>query len=160
MPRILGTPRSFFNKFKFLIEIDAITYAGFTKCSELAAELATIEHYEGGSLIPDKSPGRLSFPDLTLERGATRDLELYDWFEKVARASAGLGGRGLPDPAYKRTFDIVQLDRDDSVLQRWNVVGAWPKKFVAGDWDNGSDDKVMTSVTLVVDYFEPTIRPA
>ncbi len=157
---IIGQPRSYYNKFKFLIEIDGITYAGFTKCSELSAELASIEHWEGGSLIANKSPGRLSFPDLTLERGATKDLELYDWFESVARASAGLGGAGLIDPAYKRTLDIVQLDRDDSVLQRWNVVNAWPKKFVAGEWDNTTDEKVMTSVVLANDYFEPTIRAA
>lgn len=152
---VIGQPRSFFNKFKFLVEIDGITYAGFQKCSELSAELAKIEHWEGGSLIPNKSPGRLSFTDITLERGGTRDMELYRWFEETARASAGLGGTGLPDPFYKRTLDIVQLDRDDSVLQRWNVVNAFATKFVAGEWDNTTDEKVMTSVTLTYDYFEP-----
>jgi phage tail-like protein len=155
---VIGAPRSFYNKFKFLIEIDGITYAGFQKCSELSAELAKIEHWEGGSLIPNKSPGRLTFPDITLERGATRDLQLYNWFEETARASAGLGGRGKPDNGYKRTLDIVQLDRDDSVLQRWNVMGAWPTKFVAGEWDNTTDEKVMESVTLAYDYFEPVNR--
>lgn len=155
---IIGTPRSFFNKFKFLVEIDNITYAGFTSCSELSAEFAKIEHWEGGSLIAKKSPGRLTYPDITLERGATTDMELYRWFEKVGRASAGLGGAGAPDDSYKRSFDIVQLDRDDTVLQRWSVANAWPTKFVAGAWDNASDDKVMTSVTLAIDYFEPVFR--
>ncbi len=158
MPRIVGAPRSYYNKFKFLIEIDGITYAGFQKCSELSGELAGIEHWEGGSLIPDKSPGRLTFADITLERGGTKDLQLYTWFETTARASAGIGGAGLPDPLYKRNLDIVQLDRDDTVLQRWAVTNAWPSKFVAGDWDNTSDEKVMTSVTLKYDYFEPQIR--
>lgn len=156
---VIGSPRSYYNKFKFLVEIDEITYAGFQKCSELSAELAKIEHHEGGSLIPNKSPGRLSFPDITLERGATKDLELYLWFEKTARASAGLGGAGAPDSAYKRTFDIVQLDRDDTILQRWTVFNAWPIKFVAGEWDMTTDEKVMTSVTLAIDYFEPVLRP-
>jgi phage tail-like protein len=155
---VIGSPRSFYNKFKFLVEIDSITYAGFQKCSELSAELAKIEHHEGGSLIPDKSPGRLTFADITLERGATKDMELYTWFESTARASAGLGGAGLPDAEYKRTLDIVQLDRDDSVLQRWTCVNAWVTKFVAGEWDNTSDEKVMTSVTLAYDYFEPVNR--
>lgn len=156
----LGAPRSFYNKFKFLVEIDGITYAGFASCSELSVEAAVIEHWEGGSLIPDKSPGRVSFEDITLERGATDDLELYSWFEEVARAAAGIGGTGLIDPLYKRTLDIVQLDRDDRVLQRWTVLNAWPRKFVAGAWDNASDEKVMTSVTLAHDGFTPTIRAA
>jgi len=155
---VIGQPRAFFDKFKFLVEIDGVTYAGFQKCSELSVELAKVEHYEGGSLIPNKSPGRLTFADITLERGATSDLELYDWFEETARASAGIGGAGRIDPLYKRTLDVVQLDRDDSVLQRWNLVNAWPTKFVAGEWDNTADEKVITSVTLAYDYFEPTIR--
>lgn len=155
---VIGTPRSYFNKFKFLVEIDKITYAGFQKMSELSAEAAKIEHWEGGSLIPNKSPGRLTFADVTLERGATKDLELYNWFEEVARAAAGLGGRGLIDDRYKRTLDLVQLDRDDSVLQRYTLFNAWPNKFVAGEWDNTSDEKVMTSVTLSYDYWEPSIR--
>src|SRR6185369_16606033 len=103
---------------------------------------AKIEHYEGGSLIPNKSPGRLSFPDVTLERGATNDLELYEWFESVAAAAAGLGGAGLIDDAYKRTLDVVVLDRDDSELQRFNLQNAWPTKFVAADgFDNTVDEK-------------------
>lgn len=155
---IVGAPRSFYNKFKFRIEIDGVTYAGFQKCSELSVEAAKIEHFEGGSLIPDKSPGRLTFPDITLERGQTDDRELYNWFESVARAVAGFGGAGLIDPLYKRNLDIVQLDRDDSVLERWAITNAWPTKFSAGDWDNTSDDKQMVSVTLAYDYFEPTIR--
>jgi phage tail-like protein len=67
---------------------------------------------------------------------------------------------GRIDPLYKRMLDIVQLDRDDSVLQRWEVTNAWPTKFVAGEWDNTSDEKVITSVTLTYDFFRPTIRRA
>jgi phage tail-like protein len=156
----LGSPRSFYNKFKFLVEIDGITYAGFSKCSELSVEAAKIEHHEGASLIPDKSPGRLTFADITLERGATDDLELYDWFEEVADASAGIGGAGRIEPLFKRTLDIVQLDRNDAVLQRWTLTNAWPTKFVAGEWDNGSDEKVITMVTLAYDFFKPQIRRA
>jgi phage tail-like protein len=155
---VIGKPRSFWNKFKFLIEIDRITYAGFQKCSELSAELAKIEHFEAGALIPNKSPGRLTFADITLERGATVDLELFEWFEETANAASGLGGAGLIDDAYKRTFDIVVLDRDDSEIQRWNVTNAWPTKFVAGSWDNTVDEKVMTQVVLAYDFFEPVNR--
>ncbi len=155
---IIGTPRSYFNKFKFLAEFDGLTYAGFKSCSELSAELATIEHFEGGVLIPNKTPGRLTFADITLERGATLDLETYNWFEQGAKASAGTGGIGLKDNRYKRNGEIIQLDRDDTVLQRWSIKGAWVKKFVAGDWDNDSDEKVITSMTLAFDFFEPKNR--
>jgi hypothetical protein len=31
---------------------------------------------------------------------------------------------------------------------------AWPTKFVAGEWDNESDENVIEQVTLAYDFFE------
>ncbi|MCA3016468.1 MAG: phage tail protein [Myxococcaceae bacterium] len=148
---VIGTPRTFHKKFKYVVEIDGFTHAGFQKCSELSVEVANVQYFEGGSLIPNKSPGRLTFADVTLERGATRDHDLFDWFQDVAITSSGLG---LPDVAYKRNLDIVQQDRDGVTLRRWTLVRAWPVKFVAGEWDNESDENVIESVTLTYDFFE------
>jgi phage tail-like protein len=148
---VLGSPRSFHKKWKFLCEIDLVGSAAFAKCSELSVEAARVEYWEGGSLIANKSPGRLTFADVTLERGATRDRDLFDWFTDVADAASGLG---LNDPVYKRGLDIVQQDRDGSTLRRWSLANAWPTKFVAGDWDNGSDEVVIEQVTLAYDYFD------
>ena len=148
---VIGTPRSFHKKFKFVAEIDDIGHAGFQKCSELSVEVANVQYFEGGSLIPNKSPGRLTFADVTLERGATQDRDLFDWFQDVAITSSGLG---LADVNYKRNLDIVQQDRDGTTLRRWTLSRAWPVKFVAGDWDNESDENVIESVTLTYDFFE------
>jgi phage tail-like protein len=150
---IVGNPRSFHKRFKFVIEADGIASAAFQKCSEISVEVAKVEYHEGGSLIPNKSPGRLTFADVTLERGATMDEDLFKWFQDVAVTSSGLG---LVDSDYKRNLDIVQQDRDGSTLRRWTLVGAWPIKFVAGEWDNESDENVIESVTLTYDYFEST----
>lgn len=89
--------------------------------------------------------------DVTLERGATQDRDLFDWFQDVAITSSGLG---LTDVNYKRNLDIVQQDRDGTTLRRWSLSRAWPVKFVAGDWDNESDENVIESVTLTYDFFE------
>jgi phage tail-like protein len=148
---VIGKPRTFHKKFKFIVEIDGFSHAGFQKCSELSVEVANIQYFEGGALIPNKSPGRLTFADITLERGATRDRELFDWFREVAIAASGLGLVGV---SYKRNLDIVQQDRDGSTLRRWPLTGAWPVKFVAGDWDNDSDENVIESVTLTYDFFD------
>ena len=148
---IIGNPRSFHKRWKFVVEVDAVASSGFQKCSELSVEAANVQYFEGGSLIPNKSPGRLTFSDVTLERGATQDHDLFDWFQDVALTASGLG---LPDIGYKRNLDIVQQDRDGSTLRRWSITGAWPVKFVAGEWDNESDETVIESVTLTYDFFE------
>lgn len=155
---LIGKSRNYYDKFKFIVEIDNVQYAGFSKCSELSLEIEKIEHREGGGLLAHKSPGNITVPDITLERGATDDLDLYSWFEQVAKVAAGIGGAGMIDDQYKRNFDIVQLNRDDSIRQRWAVAGGWPNKFVAGEWDSGSSEKTIEKIGLVVDYFVPTIR--
>ena len=137
---VIGNPRSFHKKFKFIVEIDDVGHAGFQKCSELSVEVANVQYFEGGSLIPNKSPGRLTFSDVTLERGATEDRDLFDWFQDVAITSSGLG---LTDVNYKRNLDVVQQDRDGVTLRRWSLSRAWPIKFVAGEWDNESDENVI-----------------
>ena len=147
---VIGTPRTFHKKFKFIVEIDGVASAGFQKCSELSIEVANVEYHEGGALIPQKSPGRLKFADVTLERGACKDHDLYDWLEEVAVASANAG---VNEPGFKRNLDIVQQDRDGSTLRRWSLTGAWPVKFVAGAWDNEADENVIESVTLTFDFF-------
>lgn len=148
---IVGAPRAFDKKFKFVVEVDGFQSAGFQKCSELSVEVANIEYYEGGSLTPNKSPGRLKFADITLERGATQDLDLFNWLKDVANVAANAG---LVDPAYKRNADIVQQDRDGTTLKRWRIKGAWPVKFVAGSWDNEADENVIESITLTIDSFD------
>jgi len=147
---IVGTPRSFHHKANYLAEIEGVGSASFSSIGELSVEAATVTHWEGGKSTPHKAPGRLTFSDVDLQRGATKDRDLYDWFLEVANAASG---RGLADGAYKRSVDIVQLDRDGETLRRWTLFNAWPSKFVAGEWDNDSDDVVIESVTLVYDYF-------
>lgn len=148
---LIGNPRNFHKKFKFIVEIDDIGHAGFQKCSELSVEVANVQYFEGGSLIPNKSPGRLTFTDVTLERGATQDRDLFDWLQDVAITSSGLG---LTDVNYKCNIDIVQQDRDGTTLCRWSLSRTWLVKFVAGDWDNQADENVIESVTLTFDRFE------
>ena len=43
--------------------------------------------------------------------------------------------------------------RQRATLRRWRLTGAWPVKFVAGEWDNNADENVIESVTLTYDVF-------
>ena len=148
-----GTPRSFHKKFKFLFEIDQFGFFGFQKVSELSAEIAKIEYFEGGALLPNKSLGRGTVPDITVSRGATTDGDLWTWFKQCMDQ---VTQQGLTEPNYKRDGDIVQLDRDGTELRRWTCTGLAPIKFVAGEWDNEADENVIESASLMLDTFDKT----
>ena len=150
MAAIQGVTRNFYKKFAFRIEIFDIASFGFQTCGEISIEVAKIEHFEGGALIPQKDPGRVTVPDVELTRGATNDLDLFLWMQEVV----ALGGI-LSDDTVKRSLDIVQTNRNGIELRRWTLINAWPMKWVAGDWDNNADEATIEKVTLAYDY--PTL---
>ncbi len=151
MPTVIGKSRKYHKKYKFIVELDNFAASQWQKCSELSSEIAKIEQWEGGSLIPNKSPGRVTFSDVTLERGATEDEDCFNWYKQVANIAAN---SGAVDDEYKRNGDVVQQDRDGKSLRRWMLSAGWPTKFVAGEWDNTSDENVMESITLTYDFFD------
>ena len=151
MPGIIGQPRTLHTKHKFLVEIDGIGSAEFKSCSELAAEIAVIEYYAGGALTPDAIPGRIKVDYLTLERGATRDRDIFDWFQTVADMAKN---SGLVDPSFKRNLEVVQLGLDGTSVRRWRVFEAWPIRFVAGSWDGDADEVTMETCKLRIKRFD------
>jgi len=157
--KLLGGQRELHPKHQFLVQIPGGWSAGFQKCSELSTEIAKIEYYEGGSMIPWKVPGRVSFADVTLERGTSSSLKFYEWMLQVANATVGTfptRGFGLQTPTYMKDVKIIQLDRDGLVAgspRIWRVTNAWVQKYMAGDWDNTADEVVIESLTLTFDHF-------
>lgn len=149
---IIGKPRSYFKKFAFTVEIAGVTYAGFQKAGPLKASVAVIEQWEGGALAAETSPGRYKTADVTLDRGATKDLDLWKWFKQVSNIAANTGA---VDDTYKKDIDIVQRDRDGTELRRWTLHKAWPHDFEAGEWDNTADGNVIESVVLTHKWFDP-----
>lgn len=147
---VIGSERPAHLRFKFTIEIDGFTHVGFQKMGELSQEVAEVAYYEGGSVTPLKLPGRVTVADVELSRGAGLDHDFYNWAKEVIDV---VSGGGLIGGDYKRQFDLVQRDRDGSEIHRWNCTGAWPKKFVAGEWDNDADEVVIQSLTLAIDAF-------
>ena len=148
---IVGEPTKYHHKYKFVVEIDDFARAEFAKCSALEAEIAKIEKWEGGSLVAHKEAGRVTFPDITLERGATSDQDAYAWFKDCVQAYKNTG---RASPEYYRNLDIVQLDRNDDELRRWTVEEAFITKFTAGEWDNEADEAVTEMLTLTFKLFK------
>jgi phage tail-like protein len=141
----------FHTRHSFIVEIQGIERATFSTCSELSKEIEPIEWREGGRLIPYKQAGLVSYPDVTLERGSTKDTDLYAWSEECGNAASQAG---LVAPDYKRTVDIVQLRRDRSEKVRHRLHNAFVANYVHGDWDNDANEMNVESVTLAFDYAE------
>ena len=149
---VVGKARTFHKKYAFTCEIEKIESAHFTKVGPIDIEVADVDQWEGGSLIPIKEPGRVTVADAVCERGvATGDVDLWDWFQQVVKVSANGGN---PTPNFKRDAEVIQMDRDATVLRRYNLANAYPKKMVFSDWDNSSDENMLETMTLRYDFPE------
>lgn len=144
---------SYYDKFAFLVLINGIARAGFQKADGLEETAEVIEYREGGHLRAHKSPGTISSKDVTLERGETDDLDLFNFWKYVYEYASESGG--VEDSDYKKDIQIVQIDRKKKIRKTWNVYGCWPSQFSIDDWDADASDKHIEKLVLVNDGIEP-----
>lgn len=81
-----------YKNFKFQVKWDGKYVAGVSKVSGLKRSTEVVEHREGGDPSTSrKSPGRVKFDAITLDRGVTHDTEFEKWANKVWNFGSGLG---------------------------------------------------------------------
>jgi phage tail-like protein len=149
----MGQPVNFYAKHNFRVVADGLTFAYFTTCGEIAAEVAVIEHYESGRRQPHKMPGLETWPDVELERGSSDDQDLWNMFLDTYSAATGLG---KDHPVLDRDIDIEQLNQQREVVKRWTLHHAWVSKYTEGNWDAKANEVVMEKITLTYEWAEPT----
>jgi len=141
------------NAYTFRVEVPGLGSAFFKKVSGIRQEIAVEELREGGAMLPYKSPGVATVPNVTLERGKTNDLDLLDWFKEVADLAAGVGADPC-DESYKRNVAVIQLNRKGEEIERQTLKNAFPVVHETGDRDSDSEDKLIEMVELAYDYPE------
>lgn len=134
--------------FCWRLEIDGFAVANFVSCSPLKANIGVMEVQMGGSLTPHKEGGKITYDDITIETVKTSNRDFYNWMQQVVNFIQNKGG--LISDSYKKTIELVQLDRDFTTeLDRWRVKKAWPNVQEVGPWNNPDEDYVMNKLTIV-----------
>ncbi len=105
--------------FNFEVEIDGITRAAFSECSGLSTDTDPIEYRDGsGDITVRKIPGLKKFANISLKRGMTKDMELWEWRKTV-----------LLGETKRKAGSIVLLDEARKPALRWNFREGWPTKW-------------------------------
>ncbi len=129
--------------FNFGLELQGTITGYFTECSGVGSESEVIEHKvvnDKGMEIVQKIPGRLKWQDVTVKRGITQDMQIWDWRELVEK--------GQMDQA-RKTCSIVMFDRNYEEVARWNFENAWPSKVSGPSVKSDSNEIGVEEVTLV-----------
>lgn len=142
-----GKPR-YQPKHRFRIRLGDLEIARFRSMSELSSEVDVIEEHEGGDPdVADQQPGKRRTTEVTLSTGASENEDLWNWWAQVLDPETG---EGLDNDAFKKEVLVEELAPNRTTARRgWKLVKAWPKKFVAGDFDATASENQVRSITLV-----------
>jgi phage tail-like protein len=133
-----------FASFNFKLEVEGITVAGFSEVTGLNQESNVIDYREGQEPItPRKLPGLNKFGNITLKRGISPDLSVYNWRKTVTDGDIE-----------RRNASIVLHNEKHEEVVRWNLVNAWPSKYTGPDLKANANEVAIESVELTHEGLE------
>ena len=120
-----------YKNFKFRVKWDGRYVAGVSKVSALKRSTEVVEHREGGDpSTARKSPGRIKFEAVTLERGVTHDTEFEKWANKVWNFGAGLGAEvSLQD--FRKDIILEFYNEAGQLAIAYKIFRCWVSEFQA-----------------------------
>ena len=120
-----------YKNFKFRVKWDGRYVAGISKVSGLKRTTEVVEHREGGDPSTSrKSPGRVKFEAITLERGVTHDQEFEQWANKVWNFGSGLGAE-VSLKNFRRDLIVELYNEAGQVVIAYKVFRAWVSEYQA-----------------------------
>jgi phage tail-like protein len=140
--------RNPYSAFNFIVEIDGEQIAAFQEVTGLDSENTPIEYREGADPINTvrKLPGIEKYPNLTLKRGITGSLALWEW-RKEARDGSG---------AFPPLRDVtIQLQNEvhENVL-KWTLTNAWCTKLTGPTLNATSNEIAVETMELAYDRLD------
>jgi phage tail-like protein len=128
----------------FAVDIGTGDTIGFSEVELPAGEIEVIEYREGNEISRTrKLPGLVKYPNVTMKRGITGNLELFDWWKAVR------DGQLL-----RRDVTITLLDEQRQEVQRWRLRDAWPAKLEAGPLNAQGNEVAIETLELAHEGFE------
>jgi phage tail-like protein len=119
----------------FAVDFQDQIKGAFRECTGMGSESEIVESKESneqGQMVLKKVPGRMKWNNITLKRGITSSMEMWQWRELVEQ--------GKMDQA-RTNGSIKMFSPDGEVIARWNFVNAWPSKL-SGPTANATNNEV------------------
>jgi phage tail-like protein len=133
-----GTRVDPYRSYRFLVEIDGITQAGFQEVDGLDSSTDPIDYREGADPAHvRKLPGLNKYSAITLKRGITDSDELWKWRATV-----------IDGKVMRKSGSIILLDDTGQEKLRWNFFNAWPSKWTGPALNSTNNAVAVESLEL------------
>lgn len=134
--------------FNFGIDVSGTVKGYFTEVNGLGSEHEIVEQKvvsEKGVEVILKIPGRLKWGDITLKRGITSNMDLWNWRKMVEDGNV----KGA-----RKNGSIVMFDRELKETARWNFTNAWPSKITGPAPKSDSNEFGIEELTITHEFIQ------
>jgi phage tail-like protein len=148
-----------YTAFNFVVTLDGGTIGGFMEVSGLDVENAVIEYRQGddqkgnGGAFVRKLPGLERYPNVTLRRGITGDLTLWNTWRKPTR-DATMGPELTDFTVTTPAMTIALQDEKHTSVQTWTLENAWISKLSGPSLNAKSNEIAIESIEVVCTRIE------
>jgi phage tail-like protein len=130
--------------FTFGLEVQGIITGYFTEVSGVSSENEVVEHKVTDPSTHrehvQKVPGRIKWTDITLKRGVTNIMDIWDWRQMVVDGDMNKA---------RKNGSIILYDRSYSEIARWDFTNGWPSKVTGPTFKADSNDFAVEELTIV-----------
>ncbi len=129
--------------FNFMLELEGAVAGYFSECSGIGSEHEVVEQKvvdKQGHEIIRKIPGRLKYTDVTLKRGITSDMKIWEWRDMAVTGKI----KGA-----RKNCTITMLSREYKPVAIWHFANAWPSKVTGPSLKADSNEIGVEEVTIV-----------
>lgn len=134
--------------FRFRVEISGIQIASFSEATVPDITVESVDYREGTDPVYKRPlSGLSSYGRMTLKKGLTDSMDLYDWHQQVLEQGSG-------SPGARKNISLVLMDTDGADKVRWNVINAWPTKYESTGMNASSSEVMVETFELALDYMK------
>lgn len=133
---------------QFAIEFQGVIAGAFQECTGMGSENDVVEYKassQKGDYVIQKVPGRMKWNNITLKRGLTDAIDLWDWRKLVEQ--------GKIEEA-RKNGSIIMFDQTGKEVARWNFTNAWPSKISGPAANAGENTAAIEEMEITHEGYE------
>jgi len=126
-----------------VLELEGAVAGYFTECTGIGSEHEIVEQKvvdKQGHEIVRKLPGRMKWTDISLKRGITSDMKIWEWRDLLVKGA-------IKDA--RKNITITMLSRDYTPVAIWHFANAWPSKVSGPSLKSDSNEIGLEELTIV-----------
>lgn len=124
--------------FKFILEVDGLQ-TGFSEVSGIDQKVKEIPYREGTfpANTVAKLPGLTEYGNITLKRGVTDNMDLYNWINDITNGTIE-----------RKTVTLTVMNDANDPVAIWKMIEAWPVKYNVNEFKGDGNEITIETLEL------------